>query len=127
MEKVQLYLCVNEEVIGPLTLFGVMHQLKKGKITWETLAAEEGMDEWLPLSTWADIIEPAVPPPPSPLTAEAIAAAVNEAQANAMGKSAKNSALAALAIGLVNPQLGDAMLGAAAVQGSAARNLRKKK
>ena len=126
MNEISLYLCIDNQVSGPLSAFGIRHQIKKGKINWETLAAEEGMDEWLPLSTWADVIEPAASPPPPPLTAEAIAVAINEVQAAAMKKSARTTGLAAMAIGMLNPQLGDSMLGAAAAQGQMARNLKKK-
>ncbi|HBJ88277.1 MAG TPA: hypothetical protein DDZ88_31360 [Verrucomicrobiales bacterium] len=125
-ENSQCYLLINGEAQGPLSIFTIRQRLRKGLITWETPVAQEGDEEWLALSTWADVIEPSQPPPSPPLTAEAIAATVNGAQAEAMKKTAKQGALTSLVVGLLNPDAGNAMMAQAAMQGQMARNLKKK-
>ncbi len=54
-----LYLQGEEgAVLGPLTPFQVRDMMRQGKVVWTTLAAQEGDDEWLPLKTFEDLLQP---------------------------------------------------------------------
>ena len=77
----QIYLHLNGEQTGPLTLPRVSSKLVSGEVPPATLAWREGMDNWYPLTheTWAEvgIVVSVAPtpapdpvPPPQPVTIE---------------------------------------------------------
>ncbi|MGV3664288.1 MAG: GYF domain-containing protein [Prosthecobacter sp.] len=116
--------------LGEVDARTVIVGLRSGRFRWSTQAAEPWMDEWVTLGTYADVLDPTKvvvekPAPVAAASAAEIAAAVNLSQAEAMRKNARSTGFASLAIGLLNPQLGDAMLANAATQGQLARQLRK--
>ena len=53
----QIYLHLNDEQTGPLTLPRVSSKLVSGEVPPDTLAWREGLDNWYPLSheTWAEV------------------------------------------------------------------------
>ena len=68
----QIYLHLNGEQTGPLTLPRVSSKLVSGEVPPDTLAWREGMDNWYPLSheTWAEVgIVVSVAPTPEPAPA----------------------------------------------------------
>ena len=65
----QIYLHLNGEQTGPLTLPRVSSKLVSGEVPPDTLAWREGMDNWYPLThqTWAEVgILASVAPTPAP-------------------------------------------------------------
>ena len=77
----QIYLHLNGEQTGPLTLPRVSSKLVSGEVPPDTLAWREGMDNWYPLTheTWAEagIVASVAPtpapeptPPPQPVSVE---------------------------------------------------------
>lgn len=65
----QIYLHLNGEQTGPLTLPRVSSKLVSGEVPPDTLAWREGMDNWYPLTheTWAEVgIVTSVAPTPAP-------------------------------------------------------------
>ena len=65
----QIYLHLNGEQTGPLTLPRVSSKLVSGEVPPDTLAWREGMDNWYPLTheTWAEVgIVASVAPTPAP-------------------------------------------------------------
>ena len=77
----QIYLHLNGEQTGPLTLPRVSSKLVSGEVPPDTLAWREGLDNWYPLTheTWAEVgivasvaptPAPAPAPPPQPVTVE---------------------------------------------------------
>jgi hypothetical protein len=68
----QIYLHLNGEQTGPLTLPRVSSKLVSGEVPPDTLAWREGLDDWHPLTheTWAEVgIVASVAPPPAPAPA----------------------------------------------------------
>jgi len=68
----QIYLHLNGEQTGPLTLPRVSSKLVSGEVPPDTLAWREGLDNWYPLSheTWAEVgIVVSVAPTPEPTPA----------------------------------------------------------
>lgn len=53
------YLWRGNEKTGPHTLAQLREMLKLERVTLQTLAAESDGEEWLPLSTWSELIQPA--------------------------------------------------------------------
>lgn len=47
---------------GPFTIAQLRDELKLGRITWQTLVASQGDEEWLPLSTYDDLMTPRAVP-----------------------------------------------------------------
>ena len=77
----QIYLHLNGEQTGPLTLPRVSSKLVSGEVPPDTLAWREGLENWYPLTheTWAEvgIVASVAPtpapdptPPPQPVTVE---------------------------------------------------------
>ncbi len=65
----QIYLHLNGEQTGPLTLPRVSSKLVSGEVPPDTLAWREGLDNWYPLTheTWAEVgIVASVAPTPAP-------------------------------------------------------------
>jgi hypothetical protein len=65
----QIYLHLNGEQTGPLTLPRVSSKLVSGEVPSDTLAWREGLDNWYPLTheTWAEVgIVASVAPTPAP-------------------------------------------------------------
>lgn len=59
MNAMQLYyLDQANQPQGPFAPRQLNELRRLGKITWETPVAEEGADEWVSLSTYADLVEP---------------------------------------------------------------------
>jgi uncharacterized protein DUF4339 len=58
----------NGQSDGPFTVRALQDMLKAGEITHATLVASSGDDDWLPVSTFADVIDApkqeVQPPPP---------------------------------------------------------------
>lgn len=48
----------NGQSTGPFTVGALQDMLKKGTLSRESLVARVGDEEWLPLSTYADVIDP---------------------------------------------------------------------
>ncbi len=68
----QIYLHLNGEQTGPLTLPRVSSKLVSGEVPPDTLAWREGLDNWYPLTheTWAEVgIVASVAPTPAPAPA----------------------------------------------------------
>jgi len=52
------YLYINDEQKGPFTLAQIQSMWRSGNITGQTLYWQQGFDEWFPLSTMIDLLEP---------------------------------------------------------------------
>ena len=48
----------NSQSQGPFTVRVMQEKLRQGTLSRETLVAYRGSDEWVPLSTYADLIDP---------------------------------------------------------------------
>ena len=82
----QIYLHLNGEQTGPLTLPRVSSKLVSGEVPPDTLAWREGLDNWYPLTheTWAEVgivasvaptpaLDPTPPPQPATVEPETVA------------------------------------------------------
>lgn len=54
----EYFLYLNNEQSGPFTIAQLQHMWRVGQITAKTLYWQQGFDEWIPLSTIADSLEP---------------------------------------------------------------------
>ncbi|MBI3798193.1 MAG: DUF4339 domain-containing protein [Deltaproteobacteria bacterium] len=80
----EYYLYLNNEQKGPLTLAQLQSMWRSGSITGQTLYWQHGFDEWLPLSTMIESLEPPEAPQfRSPAYAPRTAA--RPAQSDALG------------------------------------------
>ena len=87
----QIYLHLNGEQTGPLTLPRVSSKLVSGEVPPDTLAWREGLDNWYPLSheTWAEVgivVSVAPTPVPQPVAVETEKVAPAEEQHSPAGE-----------------------------------------
>lgn len=54
----EFFLYINEQQTGPFTLAQLQHMWRIGQINGKTLYWQHGYDEWIPLSTLSDCLEP---------------------------------------------------------------------
>jgi len=89
----QIYLHLNGEQTGPLTLPRVSSKLVSGEVPPDTLAWREGLDNWYPLSheTWAEVgivvsVAPTPAPQPVAVETETVAPAEEEHPPDGVGE-----------------------------------------
>ena len=110
------YLMRGDEVQGPLTIGQLRSMWNSGIVNMETLYAEEGYSEWLPLKAMRAKLETQVPPPPPP-PANPNLIRVEDANASRFlgkpgtGYRALNVGCAALIIGILAIVLAGAAMG----------------
>lgn len=118
------FLDANAEPQGPYTPRQINDFRNTGVLHWSSLIAEPGADEWCEMSAYADVIAPDQNAPAPSLTADQIAAAISKAQGGALAGAGKKTVLAGLAVGLVNPIGGAAMIAAGIGMSNAGHKLK---
>lgn len=113
------YLDAANQPQGPFEPRELHGFLQSQVITWETLIAEPGADDWLPMSTYADVIDAAAPPAKMPRVVTTTDSLMAAQQAKQAAQAAANPGLKAagsglqtlgVAVTLVNPIIGVGMI-----------------
>lgn len=121
------YLDDQDNICGPCSARQMRELMKSGIVTWESQVAEAGMDEWVDLRAYEWLLEEPQPVAVAQgLTPELVAQAVKEAHGSALASAGTKTALTGVAVGLVNPLAGIAIVAAGVGMRNAGDKMKKK-
>ena len=64
MKQTAYYILDNDHTEGPFCLLDLREMYTRGAVTGQTLYAQDGFDQWVPLQDLADSLHPFKIPPP---------------------------------------------------------------